>query len=646
MESIIFKTLLHSLWQGVLLAVITAVIILLTTNSTARLRYNLFVGCLVLFVASVAGTFLLQLSYSGPEQELQANLLSGSLHAGSSPVKSIASIEFTPGVLDHVIGYLSRYSAVAVLIWLLIICAKSIRFMIDVRTLFQMKNTKVYAAGTMLETKVKQLSSKYEIYQKVKIMQSGMVQVPMVLGHLKPLILVPLGLINGLSAEEVEAILSHELAHIKRRDYLVNLMQSMVEILFFFNPAVLWISNLIRTERENCCDDLAVSTTQTKVDYIRALVSCQEFASAVPAYAMAVSGGKSNLVNRVQRLISARNQSLNKIEKAVLAVVLVSSIILTSAFSGKSSLQHAVISANDQLHTSVVPAPNQIAKNPADAVTADAKTVRNERDETTRPATPATVQEPVSATQSSIYAQLVKDHLINPEDDVTFRLDNESMTINGVKQNDKVFQAYKSAYIKSGRQTISYTKKVDNKGTDSDKESARRAAVRAQSSAQASVESQQEVAERAEISARRAQVAAQHAAVAGERSQHAAAAAQAVQVAVPINMTLSAKVQKEAEASLAQATIAQQNAAAAQVKARQAEKQALKVQIEARKGNNMTNDLIAEGLIRNKGNFKYKLNREELVIDGEQQSAEVHRRYMRKYLKSPNQTITTSVNTD
>jgi bla regulator protein BlaR1 len=686
MESIIFKTLLHSLWQGVLLAVITAVIILLTTNSSARLRYNLFVGCMMLFVATVAGTFLLELSNSNAAQDFHEQLQSGPPQSSSSTVTTIERIELSPRLVDNLIGYLSRYSAMMVLVWLLIICAKSVRFIIDVRTLFQVKKTRVYAAGAALEAKVNFLSAKYGIHQKVKIMQSGLVQVPMVLGHLKPLILVPLGLVNGLSAEEVEAILSHELAHVKRRDYLVNLVQSMVEILFFFNPAVLWISNLIRSERENCCDDLAVSTTQTKVDYIRALVSCQEFANAVPAYAMALSDGKSNLVHRVQRLISARNQSLNKIEKAVLAVVLVSSIILSSAFSGKSSLKEAVSAADEKLYTLSLPGmvqdTSKIKKSASarsiakikqqttihkDAATSDAESLE-----------PAAEHSPANPGQSSIYAQLVKDGLINADEDVSFRLDNVALTINGVKQSDRIFQSYKSAYIKSGKQTISYIKKGDRKSfhqhtvdaddydamgrSDSAQAASDRAAAagqraqqvalraqvaaeRAQKATQAVAVREQVTAQRAAVAARRAEVASQRAAIAEQRSPRAANA-QAVQVEVPINVPISAKIQKEVEHSLAQAQIAQEKAAAAQVKARAAETKALRAQSEANRSNNMTNDLVAEGLIKNKANFKYKLNKDELIIDGKEQSAEVQRRYMKKYLKSPNQTITTTVKTD
>jgi bla regulator protein BlaR1 len=150
------------------------------------------------------------------------------------------------------------------------------------------------------------------------------------------------GLLSALSADEVEAIIVHELAHIKRRDYLVNLLQSLIEIVFFFNPAVLWISQLIKTERENCCDDLALEQSSNKISYIRALVSCEEYQQALPAYAMAFAGSKNSLLDRVKRLASNRNHSLNIYEKTALAVCLVVSGLCMSAFAERETIKRTV----------------------------------------------------------------------------------------------------------------------------------------------------------------------------------------------------------------------------------------------------------------------------------------------------------------
>ena len=123
----------------------------------------------------------------------------------------------------------------------------------------------------------------------------------MVIGYIRPVILMPVGLLAGLPARQVEAILLHELAHIRRHDYLVNLMQIVVEGLVFYHPAVWWISGVIRAERENCCDDLAVATQGDALAYAAALTALEQKRGAVRDAVLAATGG--SLVKRVRRLL-------------------------------------------------------------------------------------------------------------------------------------------------------------------------------------------------------------------------------------------------------------------------------------------------------------------------------------------------------
>ena len=105
----------------------------------------------------------------------------------------------------------------------------------------------------------------------------------MAIGFFKPLILVPMGLLTHLPADQLHAILLHELGHIRRQDYLVNLLQRFAETVFFFNPAVLWLFALLRRERECCCDDLVLLHTGNRKSYLDALVGFQEYRSAALA---------------------------------------------------------------------------------------------------------------------------------------------------------------------------------------------------------------------------------------------------------------------------------------------------------------------------------------------------------------------------
>ena len=129
-----------------------------------------------------------------------------------------------------------------------------------------------------------------------------MVEVPTVIGWLRPVVLVPGSALAGMAPYQLEAILAHELAHIRRHDYLVNLLQTLVETLLFYHPAVWWLSHRIRIERENCCDDLAVSLCGDPYAYAKALADLEELRADSGHLALAATGG--SLIHRVRRLIA------------------------------------------------------------------------------------------------------------------------------------------------------------------------------------------------------------------------------------------------------------------------------------------------------------------------------------------------------
>jgi bla regulator protein BlaR1 len=336
--------LIHSLWQGLILAAVAGLIVVCTKKASPTLRYNLLVGALLLFVTGSVITFVTQFNLAGKQvggaQVTQLNNQPAPGNAQVIPVVNIAPVKTELTTITATIyHYINTYHNTIVLIWFLIICAKGIQFAVGIQGVYLLKRNKVFAVDNDWEGRVKQLAARVGITQTVVLLESGLAKVPMVIGHLKPVILIPIGLLTALSMEEVDAILVHELAHIRRRDYLVNLLQSLAEILFFFNPAVLWISQLIKAERENCCDDMALAETNSKVGYIRALVSCEEYQQAVPTYAMAFPGGKSSLMDRVKRMMSSRNHSLNMFEKGLLTICLVISGLCLSAFAEKENIK-------------------------------------------------------------------------------------------------------------------------------------------------------------------------------------------------------------------------------------------------------------------------------------------------------------------
>jgi bla regulator protein blaR1 len=171
------------------------------------------------------------------------------------------------------------------------------------------------------------LIKKAQISQHVYLFESALAKTPMTIGYFEAVILLPMGLATGLSVKELEAVLAHELAHIRRADYLVNILQTLVEIIFFFHPAIWYISAKIREERENCCDDLAMEMVGDKIHLAKALTNVELFRQR-ESLAMAFGGNKQNLLSRVQRILGV-NSSKTRSYEGFFAVVLV---ILASIF--------------------------------------------------------------------------------------------------------------------------------------------------------------------------------------------------------------------------------------------------------------------------------------------------------------------------
>ena len=196
----------------------------------------------------------------------------------------------------RLVSYLDQRADVLVAIWMVILFIRLVKLLVDLGAVQRLRYYRTRAVDESWRQRVEELARRMGIKRAVELLESSLVRVPMMAGVFKPVILVPLGLLAQLPPQQVEAVLLHELAHIRRKDYFVNLLQSIAETLFFFNPAILWISSLIRVERENCCDDIAVEESRSKKEFIHALVSFQEYQQS-SSYTLAFAGGKNHLLD-------------------------------------------------------------------------------------------------------------------------------------------------------------------------------------------------------------------------------------------------------------------------------------------------------------------------------------------------------------
>ena len=321
--------LIHSLWEGLLAAVLAGIIIISTRKSDARLRYNLLGAVLVLFMITAIITFFQQLKESVVAERSFANLSIPVTEA--TIVSDNYEMTSTPAgtTINKFVKYFNSNADFFVLIWAIFFLFHCIKLVKGLAGVQRIRNHKTYASPDIWRTKLDQLSKLLGIKLSVNLLQSELVKVPIAIGLFKPVILVPLGLLSHLPPEQVETILLHELGHVRRKDYLVNILQRFMEAVYFFNPALLWISSLVRQEREACCDDIVVANTTNKGNYLEALVSFHEYSLSVSSYAMAISSKRHYLLNRVKRMVTRENKKLDIMEKLSLIIGLVAVMAFT-----------------------------------------------------------------------------------------------------------------------------------------------------------------------------------------------------------------------------------------------------------------------------------------------------------------------------
>ena len=263
-------TLLHFLWQGTVIAVVYAVLRnLLGRSLSPRGRYVL--ACAALCTMAVASplTFLLIPDARG----------TGRWTISASESQSLLRA--------------------VVALWLLGVLILSIRLVGGWRFTARLRSTSHPAPAEWQQT-LERIAARMGTSRRVRLLVSSMVDVPTVMGWLRPVILVPVAFLTGLSFDHINALLAHELAHVRRHDYLASILQNIIETALFYHPAVWWISEQIRAERELCCDDLAVAATGNVLAYARALADLESRQPARLMPVLAANGGL--LVNRVPEI--------------------------------------------------------------------------------------------------------------------------------------------------------------------------------------------------------------------------------------------------------------------------------------------------------------------------------------------------------
>src|ERR1700722_8432350 len=290
-------TLLHFLWQGI--AIAAAALAGMTVMRRASTKYLMAVVMMALMVAAPAVTF--SVLAARPATALARDPLAGLSKTGQP---QIATLLATTQILNFGAAPTEKASSIY-LLWLVEawfggVLLLSLRPAAGFFLIERMRIKKGAPVTRVLHARCLELQRRMGLSRVVQYRESLQLQAPAVVGWFRPVVLLPISALTGLSAQQLELVIAHELAHVKRLDPFVNLFQIAAETLLFYPPAVWWLSKKIRAERENCCDDVAIAVCGNAVEYARALAAMAEWQS-VPALAMAAN--RSPLAERVARLL-------------------------------------------------------------------------------------------------------------------------------------------------------------------------------------------------------------------------------------------------------------------------------------------------------------------------------------------------------
>lgn len=282
-------TLVHFVWEGALVALLLAMAMWLAKRDSARTRYTAACFAMAVLAAAPALTFWLL----GPDAALP--LLQGDNSGGSAWTDGKAFL-YRENAFGDLLPWLVRF-------WLVGVLILSLRLAGTLLHLERWRRHHTRPPDEAWQARVDALASRLGIRRAVQLLVSDRINVPSAWGVLKTVVVLPASLVIHLPPAQVETILLHELAHVRRHDYLLNLLQAVVETVLFYHPAVWWVSAVVRREREHCCDDMVVAHSDP-MPYARALLHLEERRLILPRPTL--SAKESNLMNRIARILSPK----------------------------------------------------------------------------------------------------------------------------------------------------------------------------------------------------------------------------------------------------------------------------------------------------------------------------------------------------
>jgi len=293
-------SILNSLWQSAIIYGVLFIVMLSLPKLAARHKHNLAFGAIILMFIGFGYNFISQMMLSTNNQAPAIN------------PQNIQVYQYFNNLPPSFSSKAEQYFPVVVAFYIIGILLQLFVIVKGYNQLGKLKKDSLSAIPESWKAIFEQVTTHLKIKKTIRFHLSALVNVPLVIGYLKPVVLFPLALVNQLDNDQVEAILIHELSHIRRNDFLLNLIKTAIETLLFYNPFVWMAGRFIHIEREHACDDLVLKITGKPLNYAHALLKLELLKDKnSPAYALAATGKTQNLYQRIKRITNMKTNYLN-----------------------------------------------------------------------------------------------------------------------------------------------------------------------------------------------------------------------------------------------------------------------------------------------------------------------------------------------
>jgi bla regulator protein blaR1 len=361
-------TLFHSLWQAAIIGGIIWLLFKFISKDNARVRYALSGLGLVLICLASSITFLRYI----PKET------SATVADLTDQINYSGLTQFNESYLSQLWTYLNAQIEnsfpILVNIWLIGMLFLSINLIIKYINAQKLKKHLTFPLRSEYKEIADRIINKYQLKQKVIFKESGFLEIPSVIGYFKPIVLLPVSMLSGIPENQLEIIIAHELAHIRRHDYLLQFIQGIIELVFFYHPVVWWLSSVVNAEREHICDDLAVKICGESLTLIKALNNMEAIRKKQYEMVLGFSGKKGKVLGRIKRILRPKVTISPRRERFMLSGV------FTLLFVGLFLISNFAISGNTNIQKTFSKINVLDQKNFQEAISPEANSTITEQD--------------------------------------------------------------------------------------------------------------------------------------------------------------------------------------------------------------------------------------------------------------------------